>query len=74
MIAKVARGTRQDADNAVAAAKKAQQDWSKRTSIDRASFLKKMANVIRDNRVFPGRYTGEGAGKSAGRLRRLKLM
>ena len=52
LIAKVARGTQQDADRAIAAAKKAQHEWSKRTSVDRASFLKKMANVIRDNRVF----------------------
>ena len=52
LIAKVSRGTQQDADRAVAAAKKAQHEWSKRTSVDRASFLKKMANVIRDNRVF----------------------
>ena len=52
LIAKVTRGTQQDADNAIAAAKKAQHDWSKRTSVDRASFLKKMANVIRNNRVF----------------------
>lgn len=52
LIARVARGTQQDADRAIAAAKKAQHEWSKRTSVDRASFLKKMAKVIRDNRVF----------------------
>ncbi|MEP6626683.1 MAG: aldehyde dehydrogenase [Ginsengibacter sp.] len=52
LIAKVARGTQQDADRAIAAAKKAQHEWSMRTSVDRASFLKKMANVIRHNRVF----------------------
>ena len=52
LIAKVARGTQQDADDAIAVAKEAQLEWSMRTSVDRASFLKKMANVIRDNRVF----------------------
>ncbi|MDQ2864531.1 MAG: aldehyde dehydrogenase [Bacteroidota bacterium] len=52
LIAKVARGTQQDADRAIAAAKKAQHEWSRRTSVDRASFLKKMATVIRHNRLF----------------------
>ena len=52
LIARVTRGTQKDADMAIAAAKQAQDEWSRRTSVDRASFLKKMANVIRDNRVF----------------------
>ncbi len=52
LIARVPRGTQHDADLAVAAAKKAQEAWSKRTSVDRASYLKAMAAVIRKNRVF----------------------
>ncbi len=52
VIALVPRGTQKDADLAIAAAKEAQLEWSMRTSVDRASFLKKMANVIRNNRVL----------------------
>ncbi len=52
LIARVPRGTQRDADLAVAAAKKAQEAWSRRTSVDRASYLKAMAAVIRKNRVF----------------------
>ncbi len=52
LIARVPRGTQHDADLAVAAAKNAQEAWSRRTSVDRASYLKAMAAVIRKNRVF----------------------
>lgn len=52
LIARVSRGTQEDADKAIEAARKAQLKWSKRTSVDRASFLKGMATVIRKNRVF----------------------
>jgi len=52
LIARVPRGTQQDADLAVASAKKAQVAWSRRTSVDRASYLKAMADVIRQNREF----------------------
>ena len=52
LIARVPRGTQEDADKAIEAARKAQLKWSKRTSVDRASFLKGMATVIRKNRVF----------------------
>lgn len=44
------RGTKEDADLAISAAKEAQLKWSRKTSVDRASYLKKMAKVIRDNR------------------------
>lgn len=52
VIALAPRGTKEDADLAVQSAKTAQVEWSKRTSADRASYLKKMAAVIRTNRVF----------------------
>lgn len=52
LIAQVPRGTQADADQAVAAAKFAQHAWSRRTSVDRASYLKAMADVIRKNRVL----------------------
>ncbi|MEJ7767888.1 MAG: aldehyde dehydrogenase family protein [Chitinophagaceae bacterium] len=52
LIARVPRGTQADADRAIAARKLAQQAWSKRTSLDRASYLKAMADVITKNRVL----------------------
>jgi lactaldehyde dehydrogenase / glycolaldehyde dehydrogenase len=52
LIARIPRGTREDADKAIEAARKAQPEWGRRTSVDRASFLKGMATVIRQNRVF----------------------
>ena len=52
LIARVSRGTPEDAANAVEAARIAQLTWSKRTSVDRASFLRGMASVIRKNRLF----------------------
>lgn len=52
VIALAPRGTRADADLAVQAAKHAQEAWSKKPSIERAGYLKQMARVIRENRVF----------------------
>lgn len=52
IIALAPRGTQEDADLAVKVAKESQINWGKRTSIERASYLKKMANLIRLNRVF----------------------
>lgn len=52
LIARVPAGTKKDADLAVAAAKAAQPDWARRTSVNRAFFLKAMAAVIRNNRVL----------------------
>jgi lactaldehyde dehydrogenase / glycolaldehyde dehydrogenase len=51
VIAVVPRGTEQDAANAVSAAKEAQHDWSMKTSVARAGYLKKMAQLIREHRV-----------------------
>lgn len=52
IIALAPRGTRADADQAVQAAKAAQVEWSKRSSAERAVYLKKMAAVIREHRVY----------------------
>ncbi|MBB3699543.1 aldehyde dehydrogenase [Flammeovirga yaeyamensis] len=52
VIALAPRGTKDDADRAVAAAKAAQTEWGLRPSVERAEYLKKMAQVIRENRVF----------------------
>ncbi|WP_211093357.1 MULTISPECIES: aldehyde dehydrogenase [Flammeovirga] len=52
VIALAPRGTKEDADKAVAAAKAAQVEWGLLPAVARAEYLKKMAQVIRDNRVF----------------------
>ncbi|NME68744.1 aldehyde dehydrogenase [Flammeovirga aprica] len=52
VIALAPRGTREDADKAVAAAKAAQPKWGLLPAPTRAEYLKKMAQVIRENRVF----------------------
>ncbi|HTN07721.1 aldehyde dehydrogenase [Agriterribacter sp.] len=51
VIALVPRGQKREADLAVSSAKAAQHEWSMRPSVDRASYLKQMAQVIRKNRV-----------------------
>jgi lactaldehyde dehydrogenase / glycolaldehyde dehydrogenase len=51
VIALAPRGTSADADLSVQAAKHAQEAWSKKTSIERAGYLKQMARVIQENRV-----------------------
>ena len=51
LLARVPRGTKYDADLSVEAAKKAHPQWSRRTSVDRASYLRAMAAVIRKNRL-----------------------
>ncbi|MBD0400276.1 aldehyde dehydrogenase [Flammeovirga sp. EKP202] len=52
VIALAPRGTKEDADKAVAAAKAAQPKWGLLPAVERAEYLKKMAQVIRENRVF----------------------
>jgi lactaldehyde dehydrogenase / glycolaldehyde dehydrogenase len=51
-IALAPRGTKADADIAVQAAKKAQVEWGKRTSAERASYLRMMASIIKTHRIF----------------------
>ncbi|MGN6435553.1 MAG: aldehyde dehydrogenase [Agriterribacter sp.] len=52
VIALVPRGKKREADDAVEAAKKAQHEWSMKTSAARASYLKQLAQLIRNNRVM----------------------
>lgn len=52
IIALAPRGTKEDADFAVQVAKDAQVEWGKRTSVERASYLKKMASIIKTHRIF----------------------
>lgn len=48
----IPKGSIEDANNALEAAQKAQHGWKSLTAIERAGYLHKMANVIRENRVF----------------------
>jgi len=52
VIALIPRGRQKEADDAVAAAKAAQHAWSLKPSVARAQYLKKMANIIRENRLM----------------------
>ncbi|RXP59390.1 aldehyde dehydrogenase [Lutibacter sp. HS1-25] len=52
VISTISTGTVEDADNALEAAKDAQPKWEALPAIQRASFLHKMATVIRENRIF----------------------
>lgn len=52
VISTIPTGTVEDADNALEAAQAAQPAWEVLPAIQRAAFLHKMADVIRENRVF----------------------
>lgn len=52
VIALVPRGRQQEADAAINAAVAAQHEWSLQPSVERAKYLKAMANVIRKHRVM----------------------
>lgn len=51
IVSRVPKGNNKDAIDALEAAKKAQDAWAARSASDRASYLKKMAEVIRQNRI-----------------------
>ena len=52
VISTISSGTVEDANNALEAAQIAQPAWEALPAIQRAAFLHKMADVIRENRVF----------------------
>ena len=52
VIASVPRGGQTEADAAIDAAVAAQHQWSSLPSVERAKYLKAMANTIRENRVM----------------------
>ncbi|WP_282122084.1 aldehyde dehydrogenase [Algibacter mikhailovii] len=52
VISTITTGTVEDANNALEAAQAAQPAWEALPAIQRAAFLHKMADVIRENRVF----------------------
>ncbi|SEQ79769.1 lactaldehyde dehydrogenase [Hyunsoonleella jejuensis] len=52
VISTISTGTVEDANNALEAAQTAQPAWEALPAIQRAAYLHKMADVIRENRVF----------------------
>jgi len=52
VISTISTGTVEDANNALEAAQASQPAWEALPAIQRAAFLHKMADVIRENRVF----------------------
>lgn len=52
LLSVIPKGSVEDANSALEAAKAAQTDWKNKTAIERAGFLNMMAKVIRENRVF----------------------
>tara|TARA_R110002033_G_scaffold168387_2_gene208158 strand:+ start:1678 stop:3117 length:1440 start_codon:yes stop_codon:yes gene_type:complete len=52
VISTISSGTLEDANNALEAAQAAQPAWEALPAIQRAAFLHKMADVIREHRVF----------------------
>jgi lactaldehyde dehydrogenase / glycolaldehyde dehydrogenase len=61
VVAAVAAGTIEDADRAVAAARKAQPAWNAHTPMERADCLRKLANLIDENsEALAGLLTAEG--------------
>ncbi|TXG39558.1 aldehyde dehydrogenase [Seonamhaeicola maritimus] len=52
VLSTITTGTVEDANNALEAAQAAQPAWEALPAIQRAAFLHKMADVIRENRVF----------------------
>jgi acyl-CoA reductase-like NAD-dependent aldehyde dehydrogenase len=49
IVAAVPSSTTEDADRAVAAARKAQPEWSRRTPMERGALLQKLASLIDEN-------------------------
>ncbi|WP_407556474.1 aldehyde dehydrogenase [Winogradskyella sp. 4-2091] len=52
VLSEIPHGSVEDANKALDAAKESQHAWKSLTAIERAGYLNKMANVIRENRVF----------------------
>ncbi|GAL70821.1 aldehyde dehydrogenase [Jejuia pallidilutea] len=52
VLSVIPKGSVEDANQSLEAAKAAQHGWKSLTAVERANYLHKMADVIRDNRVF----------------------
>ena len=63
IISEVPEGTREDVDTAVEAAEQAQKSWAKLPAIQRAGYLKEIAQGIRDNAEELARVIAEEQGK-----------
>lgn len=66
IVAEAPKGDAEDAAAAIEAAKKAQPAWAAKTAAERASYLKKMADVIRANRVELAKTLAEEQAKVSG--------
>ena len=63
IISEVPEGTREDVDLAVEAAEQAQKSWAKLPAIQRAGYLKEIAQGIRDNAEALAQVISEEQGK-----------
>jgi lactaldehyde dehydrogenase/glycolaldehyde dehydrogenase len=52
VLSVIPKGSAEDANQSLEAAKAAQHGWKSLTAVERANYLHKMADIIRDNRVF----------------------
>lgn len=66
VLATIPKGSVQDANNALEAANNAQPKWKALTAIGRASYLHKMANIIRENRISLAKTLAEEQAKVIG--------
>lgn len=66
VISTIPYGSKEDANKALEVAKDAQPEWEARTAIDRASYLNKMAQLIRENRVELAKTLAEEQAKVIG--------
>jgi len=66
VLATIPKGSVKDANDALEAANIAQPKWKARTAIDRASYLLKMASIIRENRISLAKTLAEEQAKVIG--------
>ena len=66
VLATIPKGSVKDANDALEAANNAQHKWKARTAIDRASYLLKMASIIRENRISLAKTLAEEQAKVIG--------
>ena len=66
LLATIPKGSVEDADLALDSAQNAQPKWKALTAVERASYLHKMADVIRENRVFLAKTLAEEQAKVIG--------
>ena len=66
LLATIPKGSVEDADLALDSAQNAHPKWKALTAVERASYLHKMADVIRENRVFLAKTLAEEQAKVIG--------